>query len=58
MPQSGQLLLFLPLNDRSRQSEVSDRDGDDGAEQDDEHVDDGDSAGDDDLDEDRLRSTG
>ena len=58
MPQSGQLLLFLPLNDRSRQSEVSDKDGDDGAEQDDEHDDDGDSAGDDDLDEDRLRSTG
>ena len=52
-------MLFLPLKDRSRQSEVSERAGEAGAEHDEVVEEAGDSAGEEDLLlEDRLRSTG
>ena len=56
MPQSGQLLLFLS-EERwpSASEEVSERAGDDRAEQ---SEDAGDNAGDEDLDDDMLRSKG
>ena len=60
MPQSGQLLLFLaPENERSRQLEVSERAGEEGAGEDMEDTEEeGDRAGEDDREEGMLRSTG
>ena len=52
MPQSGQLLVFLVLED----SEKSERAGEDGAEDSTEA--DGERAGDEDLEDEMLRSTG
>ena len=60
MPQSGQLLLFFPPeNDKSRQLDVSERAGEEGAGDGMEDTEEeGESAGEDDLEEDMLRSTG
>ena len=61
MPQSGQLLLFFPApgNERSRQLEVSERAVDEEAWNDMEDTEEaGDSAGEGDLEEVMLRSTG